>query len=215
MTVSFSSGSQMHREEDTAMWLHHQGEQTFRDVGITKNQVVLDFGCGAGFHTIPTARIVGAGGTILAVDKNSSSLNELKKRLLRHGLVNVHIVETSGGLGLPLKDNSIDVVLLYDVIHSYYFTANTRRELLKEIHRISKPLGLVSLFPSHMNVAQACKLMEMARFHLARTFRASVLHNRKLTGGDILNFHPVKDQDNYHAMPVYESRLHNQEKGRR
>jgi len=34
----------------------------------------------------------------------------------------------SGELKTPLRDESIDMVLLYDVLHSYYFSADERKK---------------------------------------------------------------------------------------
>jgi cyclopropane fatty-acyl-phospholipid synthase-like methyltransferase len=38
-------------ETDTEKWLKEYGEKVLKEVGITKNQIVLDFGCGSGYYT--------------------------------------------------------------------------------------------------------------------------------------------------------------------
>jgi len=55
-------------------------------------------------------------------------------------------METSGELEIELSDETVDVVLLFDVIHSFYFPqAGERRRLLGEIRRIMKPSAFLSI----------------------------------------------------------------------
>ena len=37
-------------------WLEEDGEVFLKDIGIRKGQLILDFGCGVGHYTIPTAK---------------------------------------------------------------------------------------------------------------------------------------------------------------
>ncbi len=90
---------------------------------------MLDFGCGSGTYTIPAARIVGAQGRVYALDKDKGALDELMQKAGSAGLKNIERMETSGGK-IELTDESVDVVLLFDVFHSYYFPqASDRRSL--------------------------------------------------------------------------------------
>ena len=57
---------------------------------------------------------------------------------------NIEIIYSNCKTGLP--DNSIDVVLLYDVL----LELNKPNEVLKEIHRVLKSNGILSVSDHHM-----------------------------------------------------------------
>jgi SAM-dependent methyltransferase len=73
-------------------------------------------------------------------------LDELTRRAKSAALKNIKKLETSGELEIDLADESVDVVLLFDVFHSFYFPqAEDRRRLLGEIYRIMKPSAFLSI----------------------------------------------------------------------
>ena len=175
-------------ESDTKKWLKQYGEKLLKEVGITKNQNVLDFGCGSGYYTIPASQIVGNKGKVYALDKDRVCLNDVAKSAQSRKVVNIQIIATSGELKVPLKDESIDVVLLYDVIHSYYFSPTTRKELLREIHRISNHNALISVYPRHMELQDAQEILENANFNFERKLFKTLLHDNSLVQDHLLNF---------------------------
>jgi len=174
-------------------------------------QVVLDFGCGEGNYTRPAARIVGACGTVYALDKNSSALDALMQAAGEDGLTNIQRVDTAGTLSLPLGDTSVDVVLVYDVLHLVgpsrqagkpvnRSTVTDRRRLLKELHRVLRPAGLVSAYcphlATHTDVESENDIADEFRaegFALQRSFRAKLRHNGNIVEGQTLDF--VKRSD--------------------
>jgi ubiquinone/menaquinone biosynthesis C-methylase UbiE len=115
-------------------------------VGIKKGQIVLDFGCGYGMYTIPVAEIVGMQGRVYALDKDQEALDALMKRGRAADLRNIERMETSGELEIRLMDESVDVVLLFDVFHSFFFPrAMDRTRLLGEIRRVMKSSAFLSI----------------------------------------------------------------------
>jgi len=158
-------------------------------VGIRKGQTVLDFGCGYGMYTIPVAKIAGKQGRVYALDKNKETLDVLMQKTKSAGLKNVERMETSGELEIKLADETVDVVLLFDVFHSYYFPqAGDRRRLLSEIHRIMKPSAFLSVWPKHME-SETEDEVEKANFYLEKELSETlVLHDKNLEKGKILNF---------------------------
>jgi len=159
-----------------------------KEAGIRKGQIVLDFGCGSGFYTIPAAKIVGSKGKVYALDKDKNSLHEVMQQAKTQYLKNIEIIKTQGELKLPLEDESVDVTLLYDVLHSYYFTPGSRKELCDEIHRISKPNALISVFPKHMDSEVLSNEMKKANFHFEKKSLVTLLHYYTLEHNYILNF---------------------------
>ena len=81
---------------------------------------MLDFGCGYGIYTIPAAKIVGEQGRVYALDKDKDALDDLMRKAESAGLRNIERMETSGKLEIELPDDTVDVVLLFDVFHSFY-----------------------------------------------------------------------------------------------
>ena len=171
-------------------WLDRMGEIFLIDVGIEQNHSVIDFGCGAGNYTIPAAKVVGESGRVYAVDKNKESLDELMHRSEKIGLKNIERIDVSERIKVPLQEESVDVVLLYDVIH----LVDNRRKLLTEMHQVLKTNALISIYPKHH---QECMNMELddvkeeiksAGFGFERMLYKTLMHDNHLEQGYVLNF---------------------------
>ncbi|MCK4332492.1 MAG: class I SAM-dependent methyltransferase [Thermoplasmatales archaeon] len=176
--------------DDKKKWLDQMGEIFLIDIGIRQKQTVLDLGCGVGNYAIPAAGVVGRSGKVYAVDKNRESLDELIQRTEERGLENIEIADVSEESDLPLQDESIDVVLLYDVIH----LVDNRTELLADIYRVSKPNALVSVYPKHhqehmnMELDDVKDEIEAAGFSFERMIYKILIHDNCLEQGYVLNF---------------------------
>ena len=157
--------------------------------GVKEGQIVLDFGCGSGTYTIPAAKIVGDKGKVYALDKDSTVLNELMNRAESAGLNNIRRIDTTGELKVNLADDSVDLVLLFDVLHPYYFPqADGRRKVLDEVHRISKAKARIIVYPKHME-SEAKNEIEKANFCLEGECSGTLIHdNKDLEDGRVLIF---------------------------
>lgn len=189
-------------------WLEEVGERRLREVGIRKGHVVLDFGCGSGNYAIPAARIVGEEGRVYALDKDRRDLDKLMQKAESERLKNVERMETSGELKTNLEDKSVDVVLLYDILHYYYFPkAGDRRRLLREVYRILKPSALLSVYPTHLQSNMQPKLEDVKReikdanFRLERECSATLIHEETLEKGLVLNFRKVRENKERDSSP--------------
>ena len=131
--------------EDIKKWLEKDGEQFLKKIGLKEGQTVLDFGCGDGHYTIPAARLLGKKGKVYALDKDKNALNELEKTAMRFGLKNIESI--NGDTKIPLKDNSMDVVLCYDVVHYM----KNRTLIYDEAYRVLKEEGF---FPFIQNITK-------------------------------------------------------------
>ena len=132
-----------------AVWLKLRerslgAQQRLADAGVSSGQVVLDYGCGIGSYTIPAAQIVGAEGRVYALDIHSLAIETVERRARKERLTNVRTI--CSGLDTGLADNSVDTVLLYDVLHS----VPDQPALLQELQRVLKPGGRLSILPDHM-----------------------------------------------------------------
>ena len=171
------------------MELELQVLEVLERTGLNKRQIVLDFGCGSGTYTLPAAKIVGKQGRVYALDKDTQALDELMHAADSTGLRNITRMDTSGEVRIELPDESVDVVLLFDVFHSYYFLqTDDRRNLLNEIHRIMKPSAFISVWPKHME-SEAKGEIEEASFYLESEYSETLIHdNKDRETGQILNF---------------------------
>ena len=115
-----------------------------KDVGIKPGFHVLDFGCGPGSYIVPLAKLVGESGKIYALDIHPLAIQKVKDIALKKQLTNVETILSECQTGLP--DNSLEVVLLYDAFHHL----SDPDMVLKELHRVLKPDGILSFSDHHM-----------------------------------------------------------------
>lgn len=162
--------------------------ETLETAGVESGQQLLDFGCGGGDYTIPAAKIIGENGVVYAVDRDKASLNRLWGKSVSMGLNNIQVVNTSGDLDLPFPDESMDFILLYDVLHSFYFTPSQRQRFLKEIYRIAKKECVISVYPQHMDSNISVNEMADRGIHLHETLYVDLLHYHVFEQGHLFNF---------------------------
>ena len=116
------------------------------DVGVRSGQIVLDFGCGPGVYAVPAAKLVGDKGRVYALDINSEFLDKVEQMAKEEGLTNIVRIDASMVMEIPLKNKTVDVMLLIDVLH----LIKDRETLFKEAHRILKRGGLIVAYPMHV-----------------------------------------------------------------
>lgn len=181
---------------DVDNWLEKGSKKLLEHIGIKNGQRILDFGCGKGNYTIPAARIVGKRGMVYGLDKDKDVLDQLMGKAKLLGLENIRTFAILEGSRISLDSESIDVVLLYDVVHYYYYPRKKeRRKLLREVYRVLKSGGILSLFPTHLqsdaepNLAEVEQEIEEANFHLDSEYPEMImLHDDKLEKGRVINF---------------------------
>jgi len=185
-------------ESDVKKWLKKDGEIFLKSIGVEAGQVILDYGCGAGHYTIPAAKIVGREGKVYAIDRDDDTLDRLMWAAESEGLKNIVPIETSEESKIDLEDGSIDVVLLYDVLH--FMDIDERRKLYSMVHRILKTGALLSVYPKHhkldeplwkfsdMRLEDVIKEIEMANFYLDGKDHKRLIHDDNYDSGYILSF---------------------------
>jgi len=122
--------------------------------GIKEGQTVLDFGCGPGFYTIAAARMVGAKGKVYSLDIQPLAVRSVEKKAKKAGLTNITTILSDRDTRLP--DQSIDIALAYDMIHM----VKDKQALARELHRVLKPNGVLSVIVGHVNVEDVLKVLE-------------------------------------------------------
>ena len=120
-----------------------------KEANIKPDDVILDYGCGPGNFSIPAAQIVGDKGIVFAADMHPLSAQFVLKNALKANITNVETILTSCKTGL--NENSIDVVLLFDVFH-YFKEINP---IFSELNRVLKPGGIIALEIHHVDENKA------------------------------------------------------------
>jgi ubiquinone/menaquinone biosynthesis C-methylase UbiE len=114
------------------------------ETGIRPGYHVLDFGCGPGSYVAATAGLVGNLGKVYALDAHPLAIEMVKNLISKKHLTSVQTILSECPTGLP--DNSLDVVLLYDILHDL----GGPDSVLMEIRRVLKPAGLLSVNDHHL-----------------------------------------------------------------
>lgn len=118
--------------------------RVLEEVRIERGFIVLDYGCGHGSYVPATAELVGESGKVYALDAHPIAIEMVKKLTSKKQLGNVGTIHSDCDTGLA--ERSVDVVLLYDTFHAL----SDPRGVLKELHRVLKPTGLLSFSDHHM-----------------------------------------------------------------
>jgi len=106
---------------------------------------VLDYGCGPGAYIPGIAERVTDRGRVYAVDLHPLAVQRVRELARRRGLSNVQTIQSDCQTGLP--DESIDVVLLYDILHML----SEPQGVLAELNRVLKPGGTLYVHDPHID----------------------------------------------------------------
>jgi len=188
-------------------WEVKEGVGFLRKIGIKSGQSVLDFGCRTGHYTIPAAKIVGSKGIVYAVDKEQQALNELQQKAIHLDLKNIKAINTSGQIQISIENDSIDVILFYDVLH--YHEKKEREELYCQAYRVLKQDGLLSVYPKHtledepiqefrrLSLSDVKQEIEDSNFIFDQKHCGLISHDDSLTQGCVLNFRKHEEMYKY------------------
>jgi ubiquinone/menaquinone biosynthesis C-methylase UbiE len=148
------------------------------NLGVKPGMTVCDMGCGNGFYAIQMAKMVGAEGTVLAVDIQPEMLKLLAERAAEAGVANVKpILGTIADPKLP--EGTVDIILCADVYHEF----SHPEQMLAAMRASLAPNGVVVLLefrkedpkvpikPLHkMSKAQVNKELTANGFKLVKEF---------------------------------------------
>ncbi len=185
-------------KKDMEKWENDDGITFLKKIGVKKGCTVMDFGARVGHYSIPAALAVGESGLIYAVDKQQDSLEELNRKAKHLNLQNIKTLRTDGRISLELITGSMDVILLYDVLH--YLSPEERTELYSEAFRLLKNSGILSVYPKHvqedhpmdefgsMSLDDVKAEIENAGLKFSRKHCGTISHDDFLNYGCVLNF---------------------------
>lgn len=96
---------------------------------------MVDLGCGAGYFTVPAAKLLSAG-RVYAIDQQQDMVDATIKRAQAESLDNVHGI-VAFATDLPLEDASVDAVLMSMMFHD----VPEKDDTLAEAKRVLKSEG--------------------------------------------------------------------------
>jgi len=106
-------------------------KKTLLDMGLKRDDIFADIGCGIGYFSFPASEIVGTQGKVYAMDISQDMLNEVKKISKDKNILNIELVKTSEN-NLTISDDTINFAFTSTVLHE----VDALNIFLKEIKRI-------------------------------------------------------------------------------
>jgi ubiquinone/menaquinone biosynthesis C-methylase UbiE len=153
-------------------------------LGLSLGMKVVDLGAGSGFYTIESARKVGPGGHVYAIDIQKDILERIRNAGTAQGLHNIEVIWANAEKigGTKLREGLADRVIASNIL----FQIEKPEEFALEIKRLLKPSGKVlvidwnpgsSLGPKDPFLSsKAQALFEKAGFKLEQSFMAGDHH---------------------------------------
>ena len=102
---------------------------------------VADFGCGAGYFSLPLAELVGQEGTVSAIDVLDNVLKLILSRARAARIFNLKTIHANleKEYGSTLPNNSQDIVIMANIL----FQSQKKETIINEAIRVTKPNGYI------------------------------------------------------------------------
>lgn len=91
-------------------------EQVIEEVGIQAGDVVLDYGCGSGFWTVPIAKKVGRNGLVVATDQSAEKLSLVRRNCERSGLTNIKILRSPYSSKIIPAEEKFNYIVISNIL---------------------------------------------------------------------------------------------------
>lgn len=162
-------------------------EKVVEEWDVRPGDVIADFGCGAGFFSIPLGKRVGSNGRVYALDIRPEALEAVQAKIKLYHLYNIEPsradLERERGSGI--KSETIDKVIIANIL----FQAENKKNISEEAHRILKPGGIAivvewndngakagPILPNHPHQDELQNMFKETGFSLAKKFNAGTHH---------------------------------------
>ena len=167
------SEQEARRLADQGALLEDLPKDILQRAGVAHGMRVLDIGCGVGDVSLLAARIVGKGGSVLGVDRASSSVETARRRAASLGVTNLHFAETDAAA--LETDQRFDAIVGRLVLLYLPHPATVLRDLLRYL----RPGGIVAFQEYDMSTASQVPPSELfmrTRGWILDAFTASGAH---------------------------------------
>ncbi len=86
------------------------------ELEIETGKIVLDFGAGSGFWTLPLARKVGAKGMVIAVDRSEENLSIIRRKAEQFGFSNIKLLRAPYNSKIITVDEKVDYIIISNIL---------------------------------------------------------------------------------------------------
>jgi ubiquinone/menaquinone biosynthesis C-methylase UbiE len=116
-------------------------DEVLNNIDIKRDMKIADFGCGAGYFTMPLAKRIGEEGMVYAIDVQQSALESVEGRARINSYFNIETIRANleSKNGSRLKDGSVDMVMLANIL----FQSKFIDAILKEAKRVLQKNGRI------------------------------------------------------------------------
>jgi ubiquinone/menaquinone biosynthesis C-methylase UbiE len=118
--------------------------EVLKATGLKTGDNFLDAGCGDGYISLESSKIVGDKGNVYALDVYPESIETVKKEIKNRNLVNVEAILTDITDTIPLGAAKIDLVLMANVLHGFVAEGEVQ-EVMNNISKVLKPDGIFAV----------------------------------------------------------------------
>ncbi len=118
--------------------------KVIRELGLKKEDIFLDAGCGEGYFSIAVSEILGTNGRVYAVDIDNRSISLLEESIKKKNIRNIKVFTGDITKKLPIGNDSIDVCLMANILHGLVINKEVK-STLKETFRVLKPGGTLAV----------------------------------------------------------------------
>lgn len=132
--------AQAQRLEDPARLEWLPPDEILTATGVRAGEIVADVGAGTGYFAVPMAQVVGAEGTVYAVDAQPEMLEWISKKIAANDLGNLRLVHADAA-ATTLPDAGCDLYFIANVWHEL----DDRQAVLREARRILKASGRIAI----------------------------------------------------------------------
>ena len=122
----------MEKIERIKLWEIAEGIALMSQLGFKTGDVILDFGSNIGHYAFALARLVGEEGKVIAYDQNENALSIIESYKHQEYIFNIETMISRSNNTLPFKDDRLDGILFFDILHHL---KETQTQLIEESYR--------------------------------------------------------------------------------
>lgn len=154
--------------------LENEKRATYERLHVTTGNRVLDVGCGPGTDTIPLAKLVGATGTVVGVDKDAEMVALANFRAAEQGVAGWTKHYMLDASKLPFDDG------FFDAVRAERFFQHVQDPLpaFREMVRVTRPGGYILV----LDVDYASTSIALDEHELERRFARVILEHSAKNG---------------------------------
>ncbi len=112
-------------------------------IDVRPHSSFLDLACGIGTYSIEIAKLIGAKGSVYAVDLWAEGIEDLNKKIAEQQIKSITTIQADISDRLPIEENSIDSCLLATIIHD--LAKSDQQSTIQEVVRLLKSGGMLNI----------------------------------------------------------------------